>query len=179
MASYITITDAETDPEAPLTSELAKKWRDNPIAIAEGETGAPKIVSKAMDLFLGTFSFSATPAGLTGLDGEDGLLIWYGVTNTSGAAALTLEVRFSNDNGSTWGSYQSIGPSQPATSSRNGFAILGLKTGRFRSTHNLDSQALVSSTLTVPSNCNAFQIRANGGTASGGTAYVLGIGETQ
>jgi len=43
MASYITITDAETDPEAPLTSELAKKWRDNPIAIAEGDSAAPKI----------------------------------------------------------------------------------------------------------------------------------------
>lgn len=41
MTSYITITDAETDPEAPLTSELAKKWRDNPIAIAEGSNGSP------------------------------------------------------------------------------------------------------------------------------------------
>ena len=34
MTSYIAITNAETDPEAPLTSELAKKWRDNPIAIS-------------------------------------------------------------------------------------------------------------------------------------------------
>lgn len=41
MTSYITITDAETDPEAPLTSELAKKWRDNPIAIAEKDTTVP------------------------------------------------------------------------------------------------------------------------------------------
>lgn len=43
MTSYITITEGETDPEAPLTSELAKKWRDNPIAIAEGSAGAPRI----------------------------------------------------------------------------------------------------------------------------------------
>ena len=48
MTSYIAITDAETDPEAPLTSELAKKWRDNPIAITEGATGAPRIVAAAM-----------------------------------------------------------------------------------------------------------------------------------
>lgn len=48
MTSYITITDAETDPEAPLTSELAKKWRDNPIAITEGASGAPRIVGAAM-----------------------------------------------------------------------------------------------------------------------------------
>ena len=44
MTSYITITDAETDPSAPLTSELAKKWRDNPIAIAEGSAGAPSVL---------------------------------------------------------------------------------------------------------------------------------------
>ena len=43
MTSYITITDAETDPEAPLTATLAKKWRDNPIAITEGAAGAPRI----------------------------------------------------------------------------------------------------------------------------------------
>lgn len=48
MTSYITITDAETDPEAPLTSELAKKWRDNPIAIAEGAVGAPKVQRDAI-----------------------------------------------------------------------------------------------------------------------------------
>lgn len=48
MTSYITITDAETDPSAPLTSELAKKWRDNPIAISEGSSGAPRIFGNAM-----------------------------------------------------------------------------------------------------------------------------------
>lgn len=48
MTSYITITDAETDPEAPLTSELAKKWRDNPIAIAKGDATAPKIQMAAL-----------------------------------------------------------------------------------------------------------------------------------
>jgi len=48
MTSYITITDAETDPEAPLTATLAKKWRDNPIAISEGSSGAPKIQRAAI-----------------------------------------------------------------------------------------------------------------------------------
>jgi len=48
MTAYIAITDAETDPEAPLTSELAKKWRDNPIAISEGSTGAPKVQRAAV-----------------------------------------------------------------------------------------------------------------------------------
>jgi len=48
MTSYIEITDGETDPGAPATSELAKKWRDNPIAMAEGAVGAPRIEFAAM-----------------------------------------------------------------------------------------------------------------------------------
>lgn len=48
MTSYIAITNAETDPEAPLTSELAKKWRDNPLAITEGAAGAPRILGEAV-----------------------------------------------------------------------------------------------------------------------------------
>ena len=51
MTAYIVITDLETDPEAPLTSELAKKWRDNPIATFEGATGAPRMVGAALKLF--------------------------------------------------------------------------------------------------------------------------------
>jgi hypothetical protein len=41
MTTYITITDPETDPDAPLTSELAKKWRDNALAMLEGDPTAP------------------------------------------------------------------------------------------------------------------------------------------
>lgn len=43
MTSYIAITNSEVQPEAPITSELMTKLRDNPIAIAEGASGAPKI----------------------------------------------------------------------------------------------------------------------------------------
>lgn len=43
MAQYTTITDTQVDPEAPITSELMTALRDNPIAIAEGASGAPRI----------------------------------------------------------------------------------------------------------------------------------------
>lgn len=43
MADYTTIADSQVDPEAPITSELMSALRDNPLAIAEGATGAPKI----------------------------------------------------------------------------------------------------------------------------------------
>lgn len=45
MPAYIPITELETDPGAPGTSELWKKWRDNPLAIAEGSTNALYILS--------------------------------------------------------------------------------------------------------------------------------------
>lgn len=43
MADWVNIIDSALDPDAPLTSELAYAWRDNPIAIAEGSNGAPYV----------------------------------------------------------------------------------------------------------------------------------------
>lgn len=66
MTSYIAITDAETDPEAPLTSELAKKWRDNAIAIGEGDASVPANLRPTV--LLGTINTtSGTSQTLSGL----------------------------------------------------------------------------------------------------------------
>jgi hypothetical protein len=46
--SYIAITEAQSNPFAPLTSELIKQLRDNPIAIAAGAAGAPRIQTAAI-----------------------------------------------------------------------------------------------------------------------------------
>ena len=51
MADYIGITEAQSNPFAPLTSELVKQLRDNPIAIAQGADGAPRINSLAHPVF--------------------------------------------------------------------------------------------------------------------------------
>lgn len=48
MADWTTISDTSVDPDAPLTSQLGYAWRDNPIAIAEGATGAPRIQTLAL-----------------------------------------------------------------------------------------------------------------------------------
>lgn len=48
MADWTNITDSQVDPDAPLTSELAYAWRDNPVAIAEGAVGAPRIAPGAL-----------------------------------------------------------------------------------------------------------------------------------
>lgn len=48
MADWTTITETATDPDAPVTSTLIKALRDNPAAIAEGASGAPRISYDAM-----------------------------------------------------------------------------------------------------------------------------------
>lgn len=47
MTDYNVILDTELDPDAPLKSDLAYRWRDNPIAIVEGSVGAPRIYGGA------------------------------------------------------------------------------------------------------------------------------------
>jgi len=49
MVEYIPIDDSEVEPEAPVISSLGVRWRDNPIAIAEGADGAPRVKSPAID----------------------------------------------------------------------------------------------------------------------------------
>lgn len=66
MTAYIAITDTETDPEAPLTATLAKKWRDNPIAIGEGDASVPANLRPTV--FLGQINTtSGTSQTLSGL----------------------------------------------------------------------------------------------------------------
>jgi len=43
--AYIPILDTQLDPDAPITSGLGFQFRDNPISIAAGDTGAPYIKS--------------------------------------------------------------------------------------------------------------------------------------
>ena len=43
MTTYTTIPDADIDPDSPITTSLVTLLRDNPIAITEGASGAPKV----------------------------------------------------------------------------------------------------------------------------------------
>ncbi len=44
--AYVPIADAEIDPESPVTESLMQRLRDNPQAIIEGASGAPRATSK-------------------------------------------------------------------------------------------------------------------------------------
>lgn len=74
MTVYTAIADSEIDPESPYTTTLATKNRDNPIAITEGASGAPKIDP-----------INAMAHG--GAIGAIGTYAWLGDTSTTSTAA--------------------------------------------------------------------------------------------
>jgi hypothetical protein len=49
MADWTTISNSEVDGDSPITESLMTALRDNPQAIAEGATGAPRIENLAME----------------------------------------------------------------------------------------------------------------------------------
>lgn len=110
MATYTTIANSAVDPNAPVTSELMTALRDNPLAITEGSSGAPKVQPEALELVYGSGSASglATLISVYDLDNVN-YIVAQGegtVTSTPSASRDTnIEYRLSTDNGSTWGSY--------------------------------------------------------------------------
>ena len=108
MADWATITDTQVDPDAPLTSGLGYALRDNPIAIAEGSTGAPKIAKPIYGARGATITFT----GLDDFSGASARFYNNGATGTGSA----VSVSFSN-NGTTFYGSTVIYPSGGLTNS--------------------------------------------------------------
>ena len=70
MTAYTVLTDAELDPDKPVTSAKMKALRDNPLAIAEGDNTAPKygtgVVSCRFDVSGGVLSLYGSVASIDG-----------------------------------------------------------------------------------------------------------------
>jgi len=177
MTVYTVIPNGDIDQDSPITQPLLTALRDNVLAIQEGDTTAPKILPRALDLYLGDVTFTGTTAaGLSSLTGIDGIFFWWSGNNTSGASR-TMEVRFSNDNGTTWGAYQTfVAISGASTTASHGFGMISLTTGQMRATSS-NATAQLSATYTVPANTNAFQFRYSAATATG-DFKVFGFGAT-
>lgn len=61
MPDYTPIPDPTVEPDAPITSELMFRLRDNPLGMFEGADGAPKL----QDAALSTTTGAVTAAGAT------------------------------------------------------------------------------------------------------------------
>jgi hypothetical protein len=67
VATYSAITNGEIDPDSPLTTSLATKWRDNPISAQKGRQ-KPAIETIQSDTTLSdddTLVFNSLPGGFT------------------------------------------------------------------------------------------------------------------
>lgn len=90
MTDWVNITDAQVDPDAPLTSEIAYAWRDNVVAMAEGALGAPRISPIAMQSnILGHLSDGGSTPTITFTNIGRVSRVW-GVLN--GGSGLNLQI---------------------------------------------------------------------------------------
>ena len=176
MSDYIGITEAQSNPFAPFTSELVKQLRDNPIAIAEGAPGAPRVVPKALGgLILPAFSASDNNwAGLVDLDDYNELLIYaYGGGSGGVLGGNVLEIRFSVDNGASWSS--ASGLLFLVDAAFNDYFIVRINLDTGANTRFFGSRGVSSGALTLPSGTvNGLQLRGVGDVGIAGSAIVTG-----
>lgn len=83
MTTYTAITNGQIDQDSPITQPLMTALRDNPIALAEGATGAPRIASPALDLSYKTGSVSGVSTGTSNI-------ITFNTTDLSNLADMGL-----------------------------------------------------------------------------------------
>lgn len=111
MPDYVPIVDDSIQPDAPLTADLMFRMRDNPLAIAEGAAGAPKVRSEAMALR--TAAADRTSDGvfftLTGIDRIATFMVNSHISLTyTAAGSASTRYRTSTNGGSTWSGYTVI-----------------------------------------------------------------------
>lgn len=112
MTTYTAITNDQIDQDSPITQPLMTTLRDNPIAIAEGATGAPKI---SPDAFSGVTAeaympsaTSSTPVDLTNFVRPKTVQIDYGFSTPATTGTYYFYLKLSDDGGATWGAAQQI-----------------------------------------------------------------------
>lgn len=181
MTTYTAITNGEIDQDSPVTQPLFTAIRDNPIAMFEGAPGAPKLLPRALSSNgLGGISFNTTGwAGYTNLSTVKRMRFQlYGAVST-GAVSGTLRVRFSDNNGTSWGAAQSTTGGVAASVSRTDAGIfleIDLVTGAYITIlySSASAVSLETGTLTPLANCNGVQIGFVNGTSNlAGAAYVM------
>jgi hypothetical protein len=184
--AFVTLDTNGLLQDEPLTSQEVLALYENVFGLAEGATGAPKLVAKAMagNMRLPAFSGSgSTWAGLTGLGDFSEILFTGGITSSSTSLdTAVLSIRFSIDNGANWVSEQVLFAGPASTVDYFGALTvhLNIVTGECAAiiAGGDADQAMVNVTLSLPAGVvNGVQFRARGvsssrvglvGTATGG-----------
>lgn len=150
------VDDTQLAHKKAFTVEKARGLRDNPQAVWEGATGAPKVQGHALgNTFLGYFSGTALTSGIDFDTQAKTLIIHAEVPNSS-----AFQIGFSDDGGSTFGSTQTV---DSGSGTRSVYAVIDLETGARSAIHREYATNTVSETtssLTVPTDCNSIRIGA-------------------
>lgn len=133
MTTYSTITDGQVDQDSPITQPLMTALRDNPIAIAEGAAGAPKIAESWQALE----TTSSSGLIVTDVDNGEGARINVGGSGAAGSGqTINFTVSISSDNGASFTGEAVIatvtapsGPGESATLSPDGLFVFDRPTG--------------------------------------------------
>lgn len=161
------LSDTDISQNKPIKATQGQQLRDNIIGVAGGVSGAPKVVGEALGLTFTKFTFTATPGGITDIDARAKDLLFFTevIIPSTATVAVTLSMRASDDNGSTWGSYVTFASYTPSGNddSVTNILVLDVQTGLFKST--------VSDGNLGKTNIDAVQIRGTASTTSptGGT----------
>lgn len=169
MADYTTPPWSQLVAGKPWTDEKAAAAFENPIAIAEGADGAPKVQGVALGgVSLGAVAFSASSWGIiTDLDRAELIVGQVYAFTPSGSGALLI--RFSNNNGASYGASQALWESGP-TGSISATVRVNMRTGAYSAIGSSSDGAIIQGgTLTVPDGANAIGIST--GTGSAGAAW--------
>lgn len=88
MATYRSIALSETDANSPVTQTLMEALADNPTAIAEGASGAPKLAVNQASAIAGASSNLV----FSGLDDFSGLIIRGSYASSDVSTTVTFEI---------------------------------------------------------------------------------------
>jgi len=175
MTTYTTIPDTDVDQDSPVTVPLMTALRDNPTAVTEGASGAPRIDGKALGTHIADVSFTTTAGECLLVDGHE-LIQLKGYADFSGAGAL--QISFTANGGSSWNSWQGVN-SQVSGVGKVAFDMeINLNNGGFLGFfwEAASGVEVNISSLTIPSNPDGVRLRFSlGGTTS--MARIRGLGE--
>jgi len=114
VTNYLEIPNEDIDQGSPVTQPLVTALRDNPLAIAEGATGAPRQQGIGLGgIMLPEITLNTSAHGWVGLGAVGALAIHCYFTNTYNNKSISA--RFSDDDGVTWGGWETVMP-YPSTS---------------------------------------------------------------
>lgn len=167
MTTYTAITNAQIDQDSPITQPLITALRDNPVALAEGAAGAPRVQKEALGgLCVGAVTGSSGGVSIIDLDGVLELTLIGDIKLESLSATVPIfQVQFSNNNGSTFGTAQTVFSGLGNNNVQGSFTLsANLDTGFIRAAwggYGVGVVNLQNATFTVPTDCNAVRLVSN------------------